>query len=57
MAMYEHISGERLPKDVGKARDCVVRMADFALSSQDFDIIQDLRALNGRPESSLFDAF
>ena len=32
-------------------------MAHFALASRDPDIIQDLRALNGRPKSDLFDAF
>lgn len=57
MAIYEHITGERLPKDAGKARDYAVRMAELALLTQDFDLVQDLRAVNGRPESPLFDAF
>jgi hypothetical protein len=57
MAIYEHITGERLPKDAGKARDYAVRMAEVALLTQDFDIVHDLRVVNGRPESPLFDAF
>ncbi len=32
-------------------------MAELALSTHDFGIVQDLRALNGRPESPLYDAF
>jgi hypothetical protein len=55
MLMYGHIT--RLPKDVGKARDYVVRMAELALSTHDFGIMQDLRSLNGRHESPLYDVF
>ncbi len=54
-AMYEHITGERLPTDAGKVRDYAVRMAELALSTHDFIVMQDLRALNGRPESRLYD--
>ena len=57
MAIYEHITGERLPKDVGKAMDYDVRMTDLAMLTQNIDIVQNLRAVNGRPESPLFDAF
>ncbi len=57
MAIYEHITGESLTEDTCKARDYVVRMAELALLAQDFDIVQDLRAVNGRPESPMFDAF
>jgi hypothetical protein len=57
MAMYEYIIGEMLPRDVGKARDYATRMAELALTRQDFDLVQDLRELNGRVESPLFDAF
>jgi hypothetical protein len=57
MAQYEHITGERLPKNDGKAKDYVVLMAKLALNTPDFVIMQDLRALNGRPESPLYDAF
>ena len=32
-------------------------MAELFLSTQDFDIVQDLRTLNGRLESPLFDLF
>ena len=52
-----HITGKRLPNNKGKARGYVVRMAELALLTQDFDIVQDLRAVNGRAESPLFDAF
>ena len=56
IAMYEHITGNRLPHDAGKS--CVaVRMAQMALATQDFDIVQDLRSLNGRPKSPDFDLF
>jgi hypothetical protein len=54
MALYEHIIGERLPKDACKAKDYVVRMTEIALSTHDFGIMQDLRDLNGRPESPLY---
>jgi hypothetical protein len=57
MAIYEHIIGERLPKDVGKERDYAVRMEELALLTHDFDLVQDLQVVNGRPESPLFDAF
>ena len=57
MAMYEYINGERLPRDVGKAKDYTTRVAELALTTQDFDLVQDLRELNGRVESPLFDAF
>ncbi len=32
-------------------------MARLALASQDFDIVPDLRELNGRPRNTLFDLF
>ena len=57
MALYEHITGERLPKDVGKARDYVVWMAELALITRDSCIMQDLRALNGRTGSPSYDVF
>jgi hypothetical protein len=57
IAIYEYISGERLPRDANKAKDNAIRMAELVLSTQDFDIIQDLRELNGRPGSPLFDLF
>jgi hypothetical protein len=57
MAMYEYITGEKLPRDASKARDYATRVAELALTTHDFDLVQDLRELNGRVESSLFDAF
>ena len=57
MAMHGYITGERLPRDARKARDYATRVAELALTRQDFDLVQDLRDLNGRVESPLFDAF
>ena len=57
MAIYEYVSGEMMPRDANKAKDTAIRMAELVLSTQDFDIVQDLRMLNGRPESPLFDLF
>ena len=52
--MYEYITGESLPRN---ARDYATRVTELALTTQDFDLVQDLRDLNGRHESPLFDAF
>jgi hypothetical protein len=57
MAISEYVTSEMLPRDANKAKDSAIRMAELVLSTQDFDIIQDLRELNGRPESPLFDMF
>jgi hypothetical protein len=57
MAIFEFVTGERLPRDDGKAKENAIRMAELVLATQDFDIVQDLRDLNGRPESKLFDKF
>jgi hypothetical protein len=57
MAIYEYVSGERLPRDANKAKDTAIRMAELVLSTQDFNIVQDLRELNGRLESPSFDLF
>ena len=57
MAIDEHITGERLPKDADKERNYVVRMTKLALLTKEFDLVQDLRAVNGRHDSPLFDAF
>jgi hypothetical protein len=48
MAMYEYITGERLPRDVKKAKDYAIRVAHLALTTRDFDLVQDLRELNER---------
>jgi len=32
-------------------------MAEMALATQDYDILQDLRELNGRPKNTAFDVF
>ena len=57
MAIYEYVSGERLPRDANKAKDTVIRMTVLVLSTQDFEIVQELRTLKGRLESPLFDMF
>jgi hypothetical protein len=57
MAIYEYAIGERSPRDANKAKESAIRMAELVLSTHDFDIIQDLRELIGRPESPLFDLF
>ena len=57
MTIYEYVTSKRMPRDANKAKDSAIRMAELVLSTQDFDIIQDLRELSGRPESPLFDLF
>ncbi len=57
MSIYEYVTGERLPRDASKAKDYAIRMAELVLSTQDYDIVQDLRELNGRPQSPLFNMF
>jgi hypothetical protein len=37
--------------------DNAILMAEMALATQDFEIAQDLRILNGRPKSQVFDLF
>eukprot|EP00873_Tetraselmis_striata_P014883 jgi/Tetstr1/435147/TSEL_002607.t1 len=56
-AVYEYITSDRLPKQRAAGHDHAILMSELALSCQDFDIITDLRELNGRPTSDLFDPF
>ena len=56
-AMYHHLTGDHLPRDRCKGKDNAVIMAEIALSTQDFDLIQDLRELNGRAKSKTYDLF
>jgi len=46
-----------MPQDSTKSKDIAIRMASLILIAQDFDIVQDLRELNGRPSSPLYDWF
>ncbi len=43
MAIYEYVTGERLPQGANKAKDSAIRMEELVLSTHDFEIIQDLR--------------
>jgi len=45
-AMYTHLTGDHLPSDICKGKDNALVVAEMALATQDFDIIQDLRDLN-----------
>jgi len=56
-AMYMHLTGDHLPIDHCKGKANAILVAELALATQDFDIIQDLRILNGRPQSTNFDEF
>jgi len=57
MPIYKYFRGGRLPRDSNKAKDNAIRMAEMVLSTRNFEIIQDLRELNVRLESSLFAMF
>jgi hypothetical protein len=54
-ALYEFITGDLMPS-TSLSPDALAA-ARFALNCQDPDIIVDLRKLNGRPKSELFDPF
>ena len=56
-AMYNYLTGDHLPRERCKGKDNAMDMARLALASQDFDIVHDLRELNGRPRNTLFDLF
>jgi hypothetical protein len=56
-AIYKYLTGNLLPRERCKGKDDVLVMAEVALATQDPDIIHDLRVLNGRPKSKLFDVF
>ena len=54
-AMYNYLPGDNLPRDRCKGKDNDIRVAEIALATQDFEIIQDLREVNGRPNNKSFD--
>ena len=56
-AMYNFLTGDHLPRDKCKGKGNATIMASMALATQDFDKIQDLRELNGRPKNTDFDLF
>ena len=56
--MYnKHLTCDILPRDRCKDKDNAIVMVEIALGMHDFDIIQDLRILNGRPKNKSFDIF
>ena len=56
-AKYHYLTRDHLPRERCKGKDNAIEMARMALVSHDFDIIHDLRELNGRPKNTLFDIF
>jgi hypothetical protein len=57
-AMYMHLTEDHLPIDhYCKGKTNAILVAELALATQDFDIIQDLRILNGRSHNKNFDVF
>jgi len=56
-AMYKHLTGDTLPRDRSKGKDSAILLAEMALATQDFDLISDLRDMNGRPKDKSFDIF
>jgi len=57
-AMYNYLTRDHLPRERCKGKGSnAMDMTRLALASQDFDIIQILRELNGRPRNTLFDVF
>jgi hypothetical protein len=55
--MYKILTGDHLPRDICKGKDNALEMAEMALAIQDFDIMQDLRDLIGRPKNTAFHDF
>ena len=55
--MYNYLTRDHLPRERYKGKDNAMDMARLALASQDFDIVHDMRELNGRPRNTLFDLF
>ena len=56
-AMYKYLAGDNLPRERCKGKDNAIRVAEIALATPDFDIIHDLRELNGKPKNTSFDVF
>jgi hypothetical protein len=56
-AMYTYLTGDNLPRERCRGKDNAIQVAEIALATQDFEIIQDLRELNGRPKDKSFDVF
>lgn len=50
-AMYEYITGHVLPRDRSKADSMAVQAALLALETGDYDIAEDMRTLNSRPNN------
>ena len=56
-AMFKYLTGDNLPHGRCKGKDIAMQVAELALATQDFGIVQDLRELNGRPKNTSFDVF
>ena len=56
-AMYEFITDDKLASRTGRFKATTTKMDEFALAARSFDIIVDMRHLNGRPKSDAFDMF
>ncbi len=54
-AVYEYITGNKLPCDTSIDKGNAFRVVELSLATQDFDIATDLREMNGRPKSDTFD--
>ncbi len=55
--MFKHLTGDILPRARCKGKDVAIAMAELALATQDFDLIEDIRILNGRRKNTFFDGF
>ena len=56
-AMYNYLTEDNLPRKRCMGKDDAVQIVEIALAAQDFETIQDLRELNGRPKNTPFDVF
>ena len=56
-AIFKHLTCDNIPHDRCKGRDNVRVMAEMALATQDYDILQNLRELNRRPKNVAFYVF
>jgi len=55
--MYKYLTGDNLLGNRCRVKDNAILIVEIALATQDFETIQDLRELNGRPKNTPFDVF
>ena len=55
--MYNFLTGDHPPRGKCKGKANAIIMTEMALATQDFNIIQDLQELNGRPKNTESDLF